>query len=137
MVYIAIITLEIAIYLSCQAQIALLKASKAFITVPKKYLDHANVFSEKLATMLLEHTKINTHAINIKEGKQPLYGLIYSLGPVELETLKIYIKTNLANSFSRASKFSTGAPILFNQKPNRRLYLCVNYQDLNNLTIKN
>ena len=48
---------------------------------------------------LLENTKINEYAIKLEEDKQPLFRLIYSLGPVELKTLKIYIKTNLANSF--------------------------------------
>ena len=39
------------------------------------------------------------HAIELEKGKQPSFGLIYSLRPVELEILKTYIKTNLANSF--------------------------------------
>ena len=42
---------------------------------------------------------MNDHAIKLKEDKQPLFSPIYSLKPVELETLKIYIKINLANDF--------------------------------------
>lgn len=34
-------------------------------------------------------------------GKQPLYGPIYSLKLVELETLKTYIKTNLARGWHK------------------------------------
>ncbi len=68
---------------------------------------------------------------------QPPYGPIYSLGPVELETLKSYIENNLANGFIWPSKFSAGALILFNKKPDGSLRLCVNYWGLNNLTIKN
>ena len=101
------------IYPARQAQIALLKAKKAPITVPIKYSDFANVFSEKLAAMLPEHTEINTNAIDLEEDKQPPYGPIYSLGPVELETLKIYIETNLGNGFIRPSKSLANAPILF------------------------
>ena len=126
-----------AIYLARQAQITLLKAEEAPVTVPEEYSDYTDVFFEKLATVLPEHTKINTHAIDLEEGKQLLYKPIYSLGPVELETLKTYIKTNLVNSFIRPSKSPNGAPILFNQKLNRSLWLCVDYWDLNNLTIKN
>ena len=59
------------------------------------------------------------------------------LGPVELETLKTYIETNLANGFICPSKSPAGAPILFNQKPDGSLWLCINYRGLNNLTIKN
>ena len=39
-----------------------------------------------------ELTGINDYAIDLIESKQTLYDPIYSLGPVELETLKTYIK---------------------------------------------
>ena len=82
-------------------------------------------------------TGINNHAIKLEEGKQPPFSPIYSLGPVELETLKTYIETNLANGFIRPSKSPTGAPILFNRKPDGNFCLCVDYQGPNNITIKN
>ena len=118
-----------------KAQLALLLTEK--VTMPTEYLDFADVFSEKSANVLPERTGANEHAIKLEKGKQPLYGPIYSLRPVELETLKTYIKTNLANGFIRASKSPAGAPILFVRKPNGSLCLCVDYQGLNNLTIKN
>ena len=62
---------------------------------------------------------------------------IYSLGPMELEILKVYIEINLTNRFIRPSKSPAGAPILFDQKSNGFLRLCVDYRGLNNLTIKN
>ena len=87
--------------------------------------------------MLPNWSDINKHAIDLEPGKQPPYGPIYSLGPVELETLKIYIKTNLANGFIRPSKSPVGAPILLVRKLDGSLRLCVDYRGLNNLTIKN
>lgn len=66
------------IYLKCKAQITLLKAKKALIFVLTEYLDFADVFSEKLAVVLLEHTESNTHAINLEEGKQLSYGSVMS-----------------------------------------------------------
>ena len=72
----------------------------------------------------------------MEEGKQLLYGPIYNLGPVKLKILKTYIETNLANGFIRASKTLVGALILFVRKRNGSFCLCVNYQGLNNLTIK-
>ena len=89
------------------------------------------------AAELPENTGMNEHAIELEEGKQPPFGPIYSLGPVELETLKTYIKTNLANGFIRPSKSLAGAPIPFNRKPDGSFRLCVNYRELNNITIKN
>ena len=56
---------------------------------------------------------------------------------MELDTLKAYIETNLANEFIKPSKLPAGAPILFDQKSDSSLRLCVNYRGLNNLTIKN
>ena len=57
--------------------------------------------------------------------------------PVELETLKTYIETNLANGFIKPSKSLAGTPILFDRKSDGFLRLYVNYQSLNNLMIKN
>ena len=54
-----------------------------------------------------------------------------------METLKTYIKTNLANGFIWSSKSPAGAPIFFNKEPNRSLRLCMDYRGLNNITIKN
>ena len=122
---------------SRESQIFGLIAEETPTKVPAKYSDFADVFSPELATELPEHTKINIYAIDLEEGKQPPYGPIYSLGPVELETLKTYIRTNLANGFIRLSKSPAGTPILFDKKPNGSLRLCVNYRGLNNITIKN
>ena len=85
---------------------------------------------------LPENTDINKPAIELIKGKQPLYELIYSLKPVELEALKTYIETYLKTGFIWASKSPTGAIIFFDKKPDRTLYLYVDYRGLNNLTIK-
>lgn len=54
-----------------------------------------------------------------------------------LEILKIYIKTNLANSFISPSKFSTKALVFLIKKLNSNYCLYINYWNLNKLTIKN
>ena len=86
---------------------------------------------------LPENTGMNEHAIELEEGKQPPFGPIYSLGQIELETLKTYIKTNLANDFIWSSKSPIGAPIFFDWKLDRSPHLCIDYWGLNNITIKN
>ena len=119
------------------AQIAALKQDEAPTKVPSEYTDYADVFSFDLVMELSEDTSINKHAIKLHNGKQPAYGPIYSLGPVELENLKTYIKTYLKTGFIQLFKSPAGAPILFNKKPDGSLWLCVNYWGFNNLTIKN
>ena len=120
-----------------KAQVGALLFDKVLTEVLAEYSDYSNFFSVENAAELPENTRMNEHAIKLEEGKQPLFGPIYSLGPVELETLKIYIKTNLANGFIRPSKSPARAPILFDRKPDRSLRLCVDYWGLNNITIKN
>ena len=56
---------------------------------------------------------------------------------MELEILKTYIKTHLKTGFIQPSKFLTGTSILFDNKPDGSFHLCIDYQGLNNLTIKN
>ena len=79
--------------------IALLNTDKTSTFILPKYTDFADVFSKDLAAELPEYTDIKDHAINLIKGQQPLYRLIYCLEPMELEILKTYIETNLANSF--------------------------------------
>ena len=119
------------------AQVGALLFDEAPTEVPAEYSDYSDVFSAENAAELPENTGMNEHAIELEEGKQPPFGPIYSLGPVELETLKTYIETNLANGFIRPSKSPAGAPILFDRKPDGSLRLCVDYRGLNNITIKN
>ena len=80
---------------------------------------------------------MDEHIIKLEEDKQPLFGPIYSLGLVELETFKTYIKTNLANGFIQPSKSPAGALILINWKLDKSLRFCMDYRGLNNITIKN
>ena len=92
-----------------------------------EYSDYNNVYLAEYVAELLENTGINEHAIEQKEGKQPLFGPIYSLRPVELETLKTYIKTNLANNFIRPSRSPVEALILFDRKLDGSFYFCIDY----------
>ena len=77
------------IHPSWRPQISGLIAKKAPTKVSAEYLDFADVFSPDLASELPKNIEINDHAIELVEKCQQLpYGPIYSLGPVELETLK-------------------------------------------------
>ena len=109
------------IHLFRRPQIFGLIIEEAHTKVSTKYSDFADVFFSDLASELPEHTEINDYAIELVDGQQPPYRLIYSLEPIELETLKAYIETNLANGFIRPSKSPVSTPILFHQKSNGSL----------------
>lgn len=108
-------------------QFATLKQNEAFIKVPNKYSDFADVFLEKKILVLPEQTKLNKHVIKLEDGKQPLYWLIYSLNPVKLEIFKTYIKTHQKTEFISPSKSFADTSILFDKKPNGSFYLYINY----------
>ena len=69
-VYIAILDIDLGdeVYPSKEAQIAHLKANKAFIKVFSKYINFVDIFSSKLAVELLEYTKINNHVIKLVDN---------------------------------------------------------------------
>ena len=92
-VHVATLFNLMGVHLDQKVQIVVLIANKALVIIPAEYSDFENVFFKESVVVLLENTKINIHAIDLEKGKQPPYGLIYSLRPVELETLKTYIET--------------------------------------------
>ena len=133
--HVASLNLAPGIHPDRAAQIASLLTEE--VKNPNKYLDFTDVFSAEKALVLPKRTELNEYAIDLEDGKQPPYGPIYSLGPVELETLKTYIETHLKTEFIQPSKSPAGASILFNKKPDGSLRPCIDYRGLNNLTIKN
>ena len=56
---------------------------------------------------------------------------------MELEILKIYIKTHFKTGFIQRFKSFGDVSILFDKKQNGSFRLCIDYQGLNNFTIKN
>ena len=103
--------------------------------LPERYEEYSDVFSEELAAELADHAP-HDHEINT-EGKSPPYGPIYSLSSKELEVLRKYLDTNLERGWIRKSISPAGAPILFVNKKDGGLRLCVDYRGLNQVTVKN
>ena len=118
---------EMPVHSKKQAQVRVLLFDKAPTEVPAENSDYSDIFSAENAAELPENTRINKHAIKLEEDKQPSFGPIYNLRLVELETIKTYIKINLANSFSKPFESLVGIPIFFNKKPDRSLHLCIDY----------
>ena len=55
----------------------------------------------------------------------------------ELTELKIQLQELLDKGYIRPSVSPWGAPVLFVNKKDTNLILCINYRQLNNVTIKN
>ncbi len=55
----------------------------------------------------------------------------------ELKALQKFLDENLEKRFIRASTSPVASLVLFVKKPNSDLRLCVDYQKLNTITVKN
>jgi len=104
--------------------------------VPAEYHEFADVFSKAKAQTLPPHRSYD-HRIKLQEGTTPPFDKLKPLSPLELETLQTYVTENLNKHFIRHSQSPGGAPILFVQKADGSLRLCVDYRGLNKITIKN
>jgi transposase InsO family protein len=104
--------------------------------VPEEYHDYADVFSKTKAWKLADHRPYDLQ-ITLEDGAQPPFGPIYSISPLELETLREFLDKNLRAGFVRSSNSPCGAPILFSRKKNGSLRLCVDFRGLNRITKKN
>lgn len=126
---------KMSFYLTWEAVMALLLAKK--INIPKRYTNFSDILSKNFAAVLSNCLNINKYVINLEPDRQLPYRPIYSLSLIKLETLKTYIKANLANRFIWPSNFPTRASIFFIWKLDKSFHLYVNYCSLNNPIIKN
>ena len=106
------------------------------IQLPKKYHHYVDVFDKEKVSTLPQHRPYDC-PIDLQPGKEPPWGPIYNLSPIELGVLQVYIEENLANGFIRHSKSPAGAPIFFLKKKDGSPRLFVDYRGLNKVTIMN
>ena len=100
------------------------------------YSEFSNVFEKKNLDKLFKHN-FDDYVIKIFSKNFFLINFIYNLSKTELEILQKYINENLKKKFIKFFKFLTKSFILFVKKSDDDLRLCVNYQKLNVITIKN
>jgi hypothetical protein len=103
--------------------------------LPEIYWERASVFSEEEINRLPDHTEYD-HRIELIEGSVPPFGPIYPLSEKELQTLREYLRKELAAGKIRRFKSPAGAPIIFVPKPDVSMRLCVDYRGVNKVTVK-
>jgi len=106
------------------------------IKILPQYRDYADIFSQEKINALPKHRKYDHRIDLIPEGQLP-QGPIYPLSKKELDALWDYIREMEDHGKIRRSSSTIGAAILFVPKPDATLRLCVDYQGLNKITIKN
>lgn len=124
------------VYFSGRAQIVSLQIKEAPTIVISEYFNFADIFTSQMVAKLPKHTRIDDYAINLVKNRQSSYAFIYCQRKIELETLKIYIKTNLPNAIKKSCTSPTNIPIIFVLKFDRCLDLYVDYSGFHYETIK-
>ncbi|GJS20930.1 putative reverse transcriptase domain-containing protein [Tanacetum coccineum] len=75
--------------------------------------------------------------IELISGAEPISKAPYRMAPVELKELKEQLQEMLENGFIRPSVSPWGAPVLFVKKKDGSMRLCIDYRELNRITIRN
>ena len=104
--------------------------------LPSEYKEYQEMFEETAIVTLPENQEWD-HKIPLEDRKKSTHSPIYTLSAKELEALRDYLDENLAKGFIRSSTSPAGYPILFVPKKDSKLRLCVDYQRLNTITVKN
>ncbi|GJX88494.1 putative reverse transcriptase domain-containing protein [Tanacetum coccineum] len=93
------------------------------------------IFPEDLSG--LPPTRQVEFQINLMPGAAPVVQAPYRLAPFEMKELLEQLQELSDKGFIRPSSSPWGAPILFVKKKDGSFWMCVDYRELNKLTMKN
>ncbi|XP_063941268.1 uncharacterized protein LOC135149473 [Daucus carota subsp. sativus] len=102
------------------------------VSVAREFPD---VFPEDLDG-LPPHREVE-FSIDLIPGAQPISKAPYRMAPLELQELKEQLQELLDKGFIRPSVSPWGAPVLFMKKKDGSMRLCIDYRELNRITVKN
>ena len=75
--------------------------------------------------------------IDLEPDSRPISIPPYRMAPVELRELKAQLQELLSKGFIRPSASPWGAPVLFVKKKDGSFRMCIDYRQLNKVTVKN
>ena len=75
--------------------------------------------------------------IELHLGTSPISMTLHKMALVELQELSVQLHELLDKRFIRPSTSPWGTPVLFHKKKDKTLRLCIDYRQLNRVTIKN
>ncbi|KAJ0854279.1 putative nucleotidyltransferase, Ribonuclease H [Helianthus annuus] len=97
--------------------------------------EYPEVFPEELPG--LPPSRQVEFRIDIISGAAPVARAPYRLAPTEMKELRTQLDELLAKGFIKPSSSPWGAPVLFVKKKDGSMRLCIDYRELNKVTIKN
>ncbi|XP_070662462.1 uncharacterized protein [Malus domestica] len=85
----------------------------------------------------LPHTREIEFTIDLLPGTNPISLAPYQMASAELRELKIQLQELVNKGYIQPTKSPWGAPVLFVRKNDGSMRLCVDYRQLNQVTVKN
>ena len=126
----------------CQGQLAGWLASLTLedeerldLDLPRVVCEYVDVFLDELPG--LPPQRVVDFGIELHPGTSPISMTPHKMALVELQELRVQLQELLNKGFIRPSISPWGAPVLFAKKKDKTLRLCIDYRQLNRVTIKN
>ncbi|GKC92141.1 putative reverse transcriptase domain-containing protein, partial [Tanacetum coccineum] len=110
------------------------KSEKKRLEDVPKVQDFSEVFPEDLPGLPLSR---QVEFQIVVPGAAPVARAPYQLAPSEMKELSEQIKELSDKGFIRPSSLPWGAPVLFVKKKDGSFRMCIDYRELNKLTVKN
>ena len=105
------------------------------LSLPRVVCEYEDVFLDELLG-LPPHRDVD-FVIELYPGTSPISMTPHRMAPVELQELKVQLQELLDKGFIRLNTSTWGAPVLFANKKDKTLRLCIDYRQLNRVTVKN
>ncbi|GJX74856.1 putative reverse transcriptase domain-containing protein [Tanacetum coccineum] len=126
----------------CQAFLAHVTTSEVEDMSEKKRLEDVPIVRDFLEVFLedlpgLPSTRQVEFQIDLVPGAAPVARAPYRLAPFEMKELSEQLKELFDKGFIRPSSSPWGAPVLFVKKKDGSFMMCIDYRELNKLTMKN
>ena len=108
------------------------KINPTNVPIVREFVD---IFPEELPG--LPPVREISFEIELLPGTGPISKAPYRMAPAELKELQIQLQELLDKGFIRPSHSLWGAPVLFVKKKDDTFRMCIDYRELNKVTIKN
>nr|GFB59800.1 putative reverse transcriptase domain-containing protein [Tanacetum cinerariifolium] len=116
-------------------QLKTMKMNKSKLEDIPVVREFPDVFLEDLSGLPLSHEI--EFCIDLIHGAMPVAKSPYRLAPTKMQELANQLKDLQDKGFIRPSSSPWGAPVLFVKKKDGSFHMCIDYRELNKLTIKN
>ena len=104
------------------------------LDLPRVVCEYVDVFLDELPGLPPQRVDFG---IELHPGTSPISMTSHRMAPVELQELRVQLHELLDKGFIRLSTSPWGTPVLFVKKKDKTLRLCIDYRQLNRVTINN